>query len=121
MGNVLVKISMTIAGLAAAVVGNKLIISLWGAIFGEDAPTAKHAKSTAKETKQRRKEAKKEGQTAQEIAAIRDPSEDQPVWKALLWTLLSGVFLQGMRMLAQRGARVGTEKVAGRRPRPNRG
>ena len=121
MGNVLVKISMTIAGLAAAVVGNKLIISLWGAIFGEDAPTAKHAKSTAKETKQRRKQAKKEGQGPQEIAEIRDPSEDQPVWKALLWTLLSGVFLQGMRMLAQRGARAGTEKVTGRRPRPNRG
>src|SRR5699024_12873420 len=97
MGNVLVKISMTIAGLAAAVVGNKLIISLWGAIFGEAAPTAKHAKSTAKETKQRRKEAEKGGQTAQEIAAIRDPSEDQPGWKARLWTLLSGAVLQGMR------------------------
>lgn len=121
MGNVLVKISMTIAGIAAAVVGNKLIIGLWGAVFGEDAPTTKHAKATAKETKQRRKEAKKEGQASQEIAEIRDPMDDQPIWKALLWTLLSGVFLQGMRLLAQRGARTGTEKVTGRRPRPNRG
>src|SRR5699024_657759 len=121
MGNVLVKISMTIAGLAAAVVGNKLIISLWGAIFGEDAPTAKHAKSTAQETKQRRKEAKKGGQRGQELAAIRHPSEAHPVAQGLVWTLLSGVLLQAVRMLAQRGARVGTEKVAGPRPRPSRG
>lgn len=121
MGNLLVKIAVTVSGVAAAMVGRQLITAAWGAVFGEDAPTPKNTKASAKETAKRRKQAKKEGLDKQQIEEIRDPSEQEPVWKVLLWTLLSGVVLQGMRMLAQRGAQAGTEKITGRRPRPNRG
>lgn len=47
--------------------------------------------------------------------------DETPVWKIALWTLISGVLLQSLRQLAQRGAKKGTEKMISRRPRSNRG
>lgn len=121
MTNPLVKIAMTGAGIAAGVIGNKLLVTGWGAAFGEDAPTAKNAKLSAKDTKARKKQAKKDGASKQEIAEIRDPHQEQDAWKIALWTILAGVVLQSLRRSAQRGVEVAAEKVTERRPKPNRG
>ncbi|WP_193104789.1 DUF4235 domain-containing protein [Brachybacterium sp. FME24] len=121
MANPLVKIAVPLAGVAAAVVGNKAAQAGWGAVFGEDAPTVKAAKSSRKETQKNRKQAKKDGLTKAEIQEIKDPTQDQPIWKALLWTLVSGVVLQGLKLAAQRGAQAGVEGLTSRRPRANRG
>ena len=121
MANPLVKIVVPVAGIVAAQIGLRAARSGWGAVFGEDAPTLKANRSSAKDTAKRRKQAKKDGLSKAEIAEIRDPMEDQPVWKVMLWTLISGVLLQGLKQLAQRYAKKGTEKVVSRRPRPNRG
>lgn len=121
MANPLVSVAVPVAGLIASILGKKVASAGWGAVFGEDAPTPKAAKASKKETAQRRKQAKKDGLGKAEIREIRDPSEDQPVWKIMLWTLISGVLLQGLRQLAQRGAKKGTERMISRRPRANRG
>lgn len=121
MANPLVKIAVPLAGVAAAVIGNKVAEAGWGAVFGEDAPTEKTVKNSQKDAKKQRKQAKKEGQPKPEIEAIRDPAEDQPIWKALLWTLISGVVLQGIKLAAERGTRKGVDSLTYRRPRSNRG
>lgn len=121
MANPLVKIAVPLAGVLAAALGKKVAETGWGAVFGEEPPTPKAAKATRKQTQQQRKQAKKDGLSKAEIQAIRDPSEEQPIWKAMLWTLISGVLLQGFRQIAQRGAKSGTERLTRRRPRPNRG
>ncbi|GAA1490287.1 DUF4235 domain-containing protein [Brachybacterium sacelli] len=121
MANPLVKIAVPVAGIIASTVGNKAANAGWGAVFGEDAPTLKAAKASQKETQKRRKQAKKEGLPASEIESIKDPVDDQPIWKMLLWATVSGVLLQGLRMAAKRGAKAGTERLTARRPRANRG
>lgn len=121
MPNPLVSLAATAAGIGAGVFGKKLIESGWGAVFGEDAPTNQVTKTSAKDTKARRKQAKKDGLSKEEIAEIRDPQEDLPVWKLMLWTTLSGAVLQGLRLAARRAAAQGTERLTQRRPRPNRG
>ncbi|MFC7374019.1 MULTISPECIES: DUF4235 domain-containing protein [unclassified Brachybacterium] len=121
MANPLVKIAVPVAGIVAAAVGNKAAAAGWGAVFGEDAPTVKAAKNSQKETQKRRKQAKKEGRPKAEISQIKDPMEDQPVWKVMLWALVSGVILQGLRIAAKRGAKTGAERLTARRPRANRG
>jgi len=121
VANPLVSIVVPIAGIVAAAVGNKAAAAGWGAVFGEDAPTMKSQKAAKKDVAKRRKQAKKDGLSASEIAAIKDPSDDQPVWKMMLWALVSGVILQGLRVAAKRGAQKGTERLTTRRPRPNRG
>lgn len=121
MANPIVKIVVPLAGVAASILGQKAITAGWGAVFGEDAPTAKVAKASKKDTAKRRKQAKKDGLSKAELAEIRDPMDDRPVWKIMLWTVLSGVALQGLRTAAQRYAAKGTERVIARRPRPNRG
>lgn len=121
MANPLVKIAVPVAGILASTIGKKATQAGWGAVFGEDPPTPKAAKASKKDTAQRRKEAKKEGRSQAEIARIRDPQEDLPGWKLALWTVISGIVLQGLRQAAKRGAANGTEKLVGRRPRPNRG
>ncbi|MEE1618947.1 DUF4235 domain-containing protein [Brachybacterium sp. J144] len=121
MANPLVKIAVPLAGVIAATLGRKVAAAGWGVVFGEDAPTPKATKATRKETLRQRKQAKKDGLSKAEIRAIRDPSEEQPIWKAMLWALVSGVLLQGFRLLAQRGAKAGAEGLTRRRPRPNRG
>lgn len=119
--NPLVKVAVAIAGSGAAFLANQLLERGWSAVFGEDAPTEKATKQSAKDTKKERKRAKKEGRSKQDVADISDPMEDVPVWKTVLWTVVSGLAIQGLRLLAERGAQKGTEKVVGRRPRPNRG
>jgi len=121
VANPLVKIAVTGAGIAAGVIGNKLITRGWDAAFGEDAPTAKALKASAKATKAARKEAKKAGLSKAEILDIRDPQQDQPVWKGLLWILISGVAIKALQELAKKGARSGAERLTSRRPRANRG
>lgn len=121
MANPLVKIVVPLAAVVAGQVGNKVATSGWGAVFGEDAPTVKAAKASQKETRQRRKEAKKEGRSKAEVESIRDPVDELPIWKTLLWALVSGVLLQGLKMIARRGAAAGAERVTARRPRANRG
>lgn len=119
--NPLVGLAVAGAGIASAFIGNQLLEKGWGAVFKEDAPTEKMTKQSAKDTKAERKQAKKEGRGKDEIAQISDPIGDMPVWKILLWTALSGVVVQGIKMLAQRGAQKGMERMTTRRPRPNRG
>lgn len=121
MANPLVKIVVPLAGIVASVIGNKAAAAGWGAVFGEDAPTTKATKAAKKDAQQRRKQAKKEGQSKAEIEAIKDPADDQPIWKMLLWATVSGVLLQGLKMMAKRGAQTGAERVVSRRPRGNRG
>lgn len=121
MANPLVSIAVPVAGIVAATVGNKIAAAGWGAVFGEDAPTVKAQQAAKKDAAQRRKQAKKEGLSKSEIDAIKDPEDEQPIWKMLLWATISGVVLQGLRVAAKRGAKVGTERLVGRRPRPNRG
>src|SRR5699024_10438666 len=84
-------------------------------------PTVKSQKAAKKDAAKRRKQAKKDGLSKAEIAAIRDPEDDQPIWKMMLWATVSGVILQGLRVAAKRGAQTGTERLVTRRPRPNRG
>lgn len=121
MANPLVSIIVPVAGIIAASVGKKAAETGWGVVFGEDAPTTKSQKAAKKEVAARRKQAKKDGASKAEIQTIRDPDDDQPVWKLMLWTLVSGVLLQGLRTAAQRGAKKGAERLTTRRPRPNRG
>nr|WP_245349006.1 DUF4235 domain-containing protein [Brachybacterium fresconis] len=121
VANPLVKIAVPVAGIIASQVGNKAAAKGWGAVFGEDAPTVKANKAAQKDAEKRRKQAKKDGLPKSEIEAIKDPEDDQPIWKMLLWATVSGVLLQGLRMAAKRGAKSGTERLTSRRPRPNRG
>ncbi len=121
MANPLVSIAVPVAGIIAGVIGNKAAAAGWGAVFGEDAPTLKSQKAAKKDVAKRRKQAKKDGLAKAEIAAITDPSDDQSVWKMMLWTTVSGVILQGLRVAAKRGAQTGAERLTTRRPRPNRG
>ncbi len=121
MANPLVSIAVPVAGILAATVGNKAAAAAWGAVFGEDAPTVKMQKAAQKDAAKRRKQAKKDGASKAEIAAIKDPDDDQPVWKMMLWATVSGVILQGLRVAAKRGAKTGAERLTTRRPRPNRG
>ncbi|GAA4530428.1 DUF4235 domain-containing protein [Brachybacterium paraconglomeratum] len=121
MANPIVSIAVPVAGIVAAAVGNKAAAAGWGALFGEDAPTVKAQKSAQKDVAKRRKQAKKDGLSKSEIAAIKDPEDDQPLWKILLWATISGVILQGLRVAAKRGAKSGAERLTSRRPRPNRG
>lgn len=119
--NPLVNVAVTVAGVAAGFVGQKIITAGWSRAFGEDAPTAKRVKQSAKETKSAQKQAKKDGASKDEIAEILDPEKQRPVWQMLLWTLLSTVAVQGLRTAAQRGAASSTSRLIARRPRPNRG
>ncbi|NMA77101.1 MAG: DUF4235 domain-containing protein [Actinomycetales bacterium] len=121
MANPIVSIAVPVAGLVAAAVGNKAAAAGWGALFGEDAPTAKAQKAAQKNVAAQRKQAKKDGLSKAEIEAIKDPEDDQPIWKLLLWATISGVLLQGLRVAAKRGTKTGVERLASRRPRPNRG
>ncbi|MDN5899885.1 MAG: DUF4235 domain-containing protein [Brachybacterium sp.] len=115
------SIAVPVAGIVAAKVGTKAAAAGWGAVFGEDAPTVKAEKAAQKDVVKRRKQAKKEGLSKAEIATIKDPVDDQPIWKMMLWATVSGVLLQGLRMGAKRGAKAGAERLTTRRPRPNRG
>lgn len=121
MANPLVSIAVPVAGIVAAQIGNRAAAAGWGAVFGEDAPTVKAQKAAQKDAAQRRKQAKKDGLSKAEIDQIKDPEDDEPIWKMLLWATVSGVILQGLRMGAKRGAKKGTERLTMRRPRPNRG
>ena len=121
MANPIVSIAVPVAGLVAAAVGNKAAAAGWGALFGEDAPTAKAQKAAQKNVAAQRKQAKKDGLSKAEIEAIKDPEDDQPIWKLLLWATISGVLLQGLRVAAKRGTKTGVERLASRRPRPSRG
>lgn len=121
MANPIVSIVVPVAGIVAGLIGNKAAAVGWGAVFGEDAPTVKSQKAAKKDVAQRRKQAKKDGLSKAEIAAIRDPEDDQPIWKLLLWATVSGVLLQGLRVAAKRGAQKGAERLTTRRPRSNRG
>ncbi|MGY5763958.1 DUF4235 domain-containing protein [Brachybacterium sp. DNPG3] len=121
MANPLVKIIVPIVGVAVGTLGRKAATAGWGAVFGEDAPTAKAQKASAKATAKQRKQAKKAGLGKDEIARITDPMQNQAAWKVALWTILSGVVLQAVRQAAQRGATRGTEALISRRPRANRG
>ncbi|WP_341854857.1 DUF4235 domain-containing protein [Brachybacterium sp. GPGPB12] len=95
MANPLVSIIVPVAGIIAASVGKKAAETGWGVVFGEDAPTTKSQKAAKKDVAARRKQAKKDGASKAEIQAIRDPDDDQPVWKLMLWTLVSGVLAAG--------------------------
>jgi hypothetical protein len=119
--NPLVKFAMTGAGIAAGIVGQKVITKAWGAVLGEDAPTNKKVKQSAKDTKAAQKEAKKAGASKQEIKAITDPESERPAWQIIAWTLLTGVVLQAIRQAARNGTEVGARKLTERRPRANRG
>lgn len=119
--NPIVKVAVAVAGTLAAMAANQLLEKGWGAVFGERPPSEKMSKQSAKAVKAEKKSAKKDGATKQEIAEISDPMDDFPVWKVALWTVLSGVAIQGLRLLAERGAQRGAAKLVTRRPRPNRG
>ncbi len=119
--NPLVRLAVTGAGLAAAFVANQALQRGWSALFGEDAPTDKVSKQSAKDVKAERKQAKKDGASRAEIAQITDPMDEIPVWKMVLWAVLSGVAIQGLRMLTERGAERGAQHLVERRPDPNRG
>jgi hypothetical protein len=121
VANPLVSIIVPVAGIVAASLGSKAAEAGWGAVFGEDAPTTKTTKAGQKEAAARRKQLKKDGASKAEIQAVKDPEDDQPIWKLLLWATISGVILQGLRVAAKRGAKVGAERLTTRRPRPNRG
>ncbi|MBB5832151.1 hypothetical protein HNR70_001964 [Brachybacterium aquaticum] len=121
MANPLVSIIVPVAGIVAAQIGSKAAEAGWGAVFGEDAPTVKTQKAAQKDVAARRKQLKKDGASKAEIAAVKDPEDDQPLWKLLLWATISGVILQGLRVAARRGAKAGAERLTTRRPRPNRG
>ena len=121
MANPIVTIAVPVAGILAAQIGRRAAEVGWGAVFGEDAPTTKADKAAQKDVAKRRKQAKKDGLYKAEIAQIRTPQEEMPVWKPMLWAVISGVLLQGLRMVAQRGAKSGAERLTTRRPRANRG
>lgn len=121
MANPLVTIAVPIAGIVASQLGTRAAAAGWGAVFGEDAPTAKAQKASKKDVARRRRQGKKQGLSSAEITALHDPQEDQPLWKILLWATVSGVVLQGLREAARRGTKTGVERLTTRRPRPNRG
>ena len=121
MPNPLVSIAASVAGIAAGVIGKKVMVSGWGAVFGEEAPTDKALKASKKDVKQQRKQAKKDGLSKEEIAQIRDREEELPAWKLALWAILSGAILQALQLGARRLAADGADRVTRRRPRPNRG
>jgi hypothetical protein len=100
VANPLVSIAVPVAGVLAAKLGTKAAEAGWGAVFGEDAPTTKTQKAAQKDVAARRKQMKKDGASKAEIRAVRDPEDDQPVWKLMLWATISGVVLQGLRMAA---------------------
>lgn len=119
--NPLVKLAVAGAGTLAAMVANQVLEKGWSSVFGEAAPTEKATKQNAKEVKAARKQAKKEGKSPEEVAEIHDPLDDVAVWKVVLWTVLSGIAIQGLRLLAERGIQQGAERLVSRRPRSNRG
>ncbi|PMC75487.1 hypothetical protein CJ197_06980 [Brachybacterium sp. UMB0905] len=121
MANPIVTIAVPIAGFIAARLGSQAASAGWGAVFGEEAPTPKKQKAAEKAAAQRRKELKKEGASKAEISAVRNPEDETPVWKIVLWTTISGLVLQGLRVAAQRGTKAGLERAMSRRPRSNRG
>lgn len=120
MANPIVSIVVPVAGIVAGIAGNKAAAAGWGAVFGEEAPTVKSQKAASKDVAKRRKQAKKEGASKAEIEAITGPDDDQPIWKLMLWSAISGVVLQSLRVAAKRGAKKGAERLTTRRPRPNR-
>lgn len=119
--NPIVGLAVTAAGIAAAFIGNQVLEKGWSAVFGEQAPTEKTTKQSAKDAKAERKQAKKDGASKQEIAEISDPADDLAPWKVLLWAALSGVVIQALKLLAQRGAQKGITRLTERRPDANRG
>ena len=121
VANPIVSIVVPVAGIVAGLIGNKAAAVGWRAVFGEDAPIVKSQKAAKKDVAQRRKQAKKDGLSKAEIDAIKDPSDDQPIWKLRRWATVSGVLLQGLRVAAKRGAQKGAERLTTRRPRTNRG
>lgn len=121
MANPLVKIAVTASGFAAARLGRRIADAGWGAVFGEEPPDDQFTRNSEKETKKRVKQAKKDGLSKAEIEEIRNPADDVPWWKGMLWAAVSGVLLQGLRTAAQSGAKKGTDRITRRRPRPNRG
>lgn len=116
----IIRLAVLGAGVAAAFIGNQVLEKGWGALFHENAPTDKVAKRSAKDIKGERKQAKKDGATSTELAEITDPMDDLPVWKILLWTVLSGIAIQGIKLVAERGVQRGAERLISRRPRGNR-
>jgi hypothetical protein len=121
VANPLVSIAVPIAGIIASQLGTRAAAAGWGAVFGEDAPTAKARRASHKDLARRRKQGKREGLSRAELRDLKDPQEDQPLWKVLLWASVSGVVLQGLREAARRGTKSGVERLTTRRPRPNRG
>ncbi|MDO5661797.1 MAG: DUF4235 domain-containing protein [Brachybacterium sp.] len=119
--NPLVKGVVVLAGVAAGMLANQLMERGWSAVFHETAPSDKAVKKSQSDAKSRRKEAKKDGATKEEIERITDLEDEQPIWKLLLWTALSGVVVQTLRMLAERGAQNAGNRLLSRRPPSNRG
>lgn len=119
--NPLVSLAVTGAGLAAAFVANQALERGWSALFGEPAPTDKASKQSAKEVKAERKQAKHDGASRTQLQQITDPMDEIPLWKMLLWAALSGVAIQGLRLLAERGTERGAQRLLARRPETNRG
>ena len=122
MANPIVSIVVPVAGLVAAAAGNKAAAAGGGALFGEDAPTVKSQKSAKKDVAKQRKQAKKDGLFKAEIEAIKDPEDDQPIWKLLLSGRRSPESsCRDCGVAAKRGAKTGAERLTSRRPRPDRG
>lgn len=119
--NPIVKLAVLGAGVAGSFVANQVLEKGWSAVFGETAPSDKAVKQGAKEAKTERKEAKKDGASKAKLSDISNSMDDVPVWKLLLWTVVSGVVIQGIRLLAERGAQKGAARLVERRPRSNRG
>ena len=113
MPQAVVRLALVGASMGAGLLGNKVLEKGWGAIFGEDVPTDANRKQAEKEYKSQVKEAKKAGDELPEPPA----EEDLPLWKILLWTVVSGIVLQSLQYAAQKGA----VKLLERRPRANRG
>ncbi len=116
-----VKLVITLAGLAAGVVGSKLLDAAWGVAFGEQAPTASAQKTSEKDLAEAKKEAKQRGATKQELREMESSFDALPAWKIVLWTAVSGAVISGLRMAAERGAEAGANRLLGRRPESARG
>lgn len=121
MANPLVKFAVIGSGIIAGIVSNKVLSKGWGLAFGEEPPTSKALKRSAKETKAAQRQAKKDGLGKADVRAITDPHDEDPIWKTMLWLVLSGIVVKTVREYAKRGTQKGSDRIFARRPRANRG
>lgn len=119
MPNPAMKVSTSLAAIAAGVLANNLLRIGWKAAFHEDPPTKKAMKSRNKDLDRQRKEAQKTGARRNAVERLENQQAEveTPIWKIIVWTVISGIVVAALRNAAERGV----NHAFTRRPRANRG